>query len=412
MAPAIHKSSDWLGTTAKKYNGPQIVRLAWGSIPEEFTSDKRFEELKESGITHNFNWHYSNADEAEKALNSAGKAGIKVILNCPEIATDPEGTVARFRNHPALAGYSLGDEPNSDLFEVYAALAKRIRAVDADHYCYVNLPRITHLDSRFGRGTDNYKEYVSDFVKKLNPDFLSYDNYTIYYPKDKSELVTDPHMFENLEVIRAAANKANVNFWAFCLTASHSVGFGKRIYPEPTTGMMRLYVYSDLAYGAQGIEYFTYWLPPTKDTSIVRSSEKYFVAPISYEGKKGEIYERLKMMNTEIKNLSFVFAGATVKWVRHTGTTIPTGTTKLNNELDGTPFKTLNASGGVIVSLLEKGNKNFLIVVNRNYKMPINLNIETKPVVKRILKSGAIIHSEERLEISEGDAAIYTWNVN
>lgn len=412
MASAINKSTDWLGSTAKKYNGPQIVRLAWGSIPEQFTSDKRFEELKESGITHNFNWFYSNAEEAKKALDAASKSGVKVILNCPEITTDPEGIVARFKNHPALAGYNLGDEPNSDLFAAYAELAKRIRALDKNHYCYVNLPRITHLDPRFGRGTENYKEYVNDFILKLNPGFLSYDNYTIYYMKDKNELTTDPHMFENLEVIKNAANKANINFWAFCLTASHSVGFGKRIYPEPSTGMMRLYVYSDLAYGAQGIEYFTYWLPPTKDTSIVRSSEKYFSAPISYEGKKGLIYDRLKTINTEIKNLSFVFAGAKVKWVRHTGTQIPMGTTKLNKELESTPFKVLNASGGLIVSLMEKADKNYLVLVNRDYSKSIDLNIETEPIVKRVLKSGVMIDSEKKLEISEGDAVIYTWKAN
>lgn len=408
----INKSSEWLGTTSKKYNGPQIVRLAWGSVPEQFTSVPRFKELKESGITHNFNWYYSNADEAEKALNAAFKAGVKVILNCPEIATDPEGIVARFKNHPALAGYNLGDEPNSDIFAAYAALAKRIRVLDKNHYCYVNLPRITHLDTHFGKGKENYKEYVNDFITKFNPGFLSYDNYTIYYPKDKNELTTDPHMFENLEIIRDAATKANISFWAFCLTASHSVGFGKRRYPEPSTSMMRLYVYSDLAYGAQGIEYFTYWLPPVKDTSIVRNSEKYFSAPISDEGKRGPVYDRLRMINTEIRNLSFVFAGATVKWVRHTGSQIPMGTTKLNNELESTPFTTLIASGGLIISLLKKADRNYLVVVNRDYSRPIDLNIQTDRVVKRILKSGVMIPSEEKLEISEGDAAIYTWKSN
>jgi len=409
---AVKESSDWLGTTVQEYDGPQIVRLAWGSIPEQFTSDERFQELKEAGITHNFNWYYSSANEAEKALDAAGKAGIKVILNCPEIASDPEGTVTRFMNHQALDGYYLGDEPASDSFLVYGARAERIRALDKVHFCYVNLPRITHSDPYFGKGTENYKEYVNDFIVKVQPEFLSYDNYTIYFLKDNNELIIDPQMYENLEVIRDAAMKANKEFWAFCLSSSHSVGSGARLYPEPVLGHMRLYVYSDLAYGAQGIEYFNYWLAASINSTIDYRGEHYYYAPISFEGVKGPIYDRLKTINTEIRNLSFVFADAKVKWVRHTGNTIPKGTTKLSSELVSTPFKKLQASGGLIVSLLEKADNRYLVLVNRDVTKSIDLTIETDPAVKRVLKSGAIIDAESKLKITEGDAAIYAWKIN
>ena len=39
-----------------------------------------------------------------------------------------------------------------------------------------------------------------------------------------------------------------------------SVAYGD--HPVATSGQLRLQVYSDLAYGAQAIQYFTYWTPP------------------------------------------------------------------------------------------------------------------------------------------------------
>jgi hypothetical protein len=140
----------------------------------------------------------------------------------------------------------------------------------------------------------------------------------------------------------------------------------------------------------------------------------YFLhAPISFEGvKNSSLYNRLKMVNAEIKNLSFVFANAKVKWIRHTGSTIPIRTIKLNAELESTPIKAIQASGGVVISLLEKEGNNYLIVVNRDPEEPINLNIETLPTVKRVLKSGAIVNLEKKLRITAGDAAIYTWQTN
>lgn len=403
-------SSDWLGTLAQEYYGPQIVRLAWGSIPKNFISDERFQELKESGITHNVNWFSSTEDETERELDIAQKAGVKIIIHSQELPSDPKKIITRFKDHPALAGYYLGDEPKSPLFTQYGELAEKIRTFDNTHYCYVNLPRITHFDPNFGRGTENYKAYMNDFLSKIKPDFLSYDNYTIYYPKDSKELMVDPHMFENLEVIRDAALKANLDFWAFCLTSSHTVGKGAkfRLYPVPSLGHMRLYVYSDLAYGAQGIEYFTYW-QAGPDTVTNSYGDYFLTAPINFDGKRTPVYDSLKIINTEIKNLSFVFADAKVKWVRHTGNTIPEGTTKLDTELEKTPFKDLQASGGLIVSLLEKADNSYLILVNRDCSNSVDLTIELKPGVKRVLKSGAVIKPEKNLKITEGDVAIYTW---
>jgi len=136
----IPDSSDWLGTKAVVRPGPEIPRLAWGSVPEQYTSVERFKELKEAGLTHHFHYYYSSADEAARALDAAQQAGIKVIMTCPELRANPEDTVKRFMSHPALEAYFVGDEPHDkEGFISAGSWADRIRAVDRAHYCYLNL---------------------------------------------------------------------------------------------------------------------------------------------------------------------------------------------------------------------------------------------------------------------------------
>jgi hypothetical protein len=88
---------------------------------------------------------------------------------------------------------------------------------------------------------------------------------------------------------------------------------------------------------------------------------------------------------------------------------MPKGTLKLNSELQNTPFSELTASGGLIVSLLEKQENNYLVLVNRDCTKSIDLEIKTRLPVKRVLKSGIQVEAEEKLKVLEGDAAIYAW---
>ena len=105
------------GSQAKPVTGKKIPILAWYGIPPEQTTLARYMELKESGITLNFS-SFPDAEAMSKALDTARKAGIKMIVSCPELKTNPAETVRRFMKHPAVAGYMLRDEPcrQLDLF--------------------------------------------------------------------------------------------------------------------------------------------------------------------------------------------------------------------------------------------------------------------------------------------------------
>ena len=113
--------------------------LAWYGIPAHEATVERFEELRDAGFTLNFR-SFPSADAVAKGLDAAEKAGIKLIIGCPELEKEPEKTVRRFMNHSALAGYFLRDEPRSNEFaELGRQWARRIQAVDNERFCYLNL---------------------------------------------------------------------------------------------------------------------------------------------------------------------------------------------------------------------------------------------------------------------------------
>lgn len=376
----------------------QIPILAWYSIPAGETTVERYKEMREAGITHSLSF-FPNLDALQKALDVAQKTGVKLVVSCPELKSDAEKTVRLVMNHPAVAGYHLMDEPAIGLFKDLGEWAKRIQTVDKKHFCYVNL--FPNFADSTQLGTKSYLKYVKEYTDKVPVQFLSFD----YYPVMKDRL--SKTWYENLEQISAEAKKVNKPFWAFALTTNYDDG---HLTPQ-TLASMRLQVYSDLAYGAQGIQYFTYWSATSVNAS---SSEDQRGAPISVSGKRSVVYDRVKLMSEEIKDLSGVFLGAKMVWVRHSGKgMIPAGTVRLTNLPE--PVKVLDANGApILVSLLEKGENNYLVVVNKDFLNSINYTFYGDDSVKKILKDGTIVPAsayEASLELDPGDAAIYMFPV-
>lgn len=283
----------------------QIPIVAWYGIRANEATVERFKELKEAGFTINFS-EYSSLEEVEKALDAAHKVGVQLIIACPELRKEPEKTVRKFMEHPAVAGYFLRDEPVVTDFAALGDWAKRIQAVDNRKFCYLNLfPTGGEEHLRF-LGVQNYREYITRFNKEVPLPFLSFDHYPVL-----GDNVLKAEWYENLEDFSDEARKIGKDFWAFALATKHGP------YPVPTRASLRLQLYSNLVYGAQGLQYFTYWTPAGD------SFYDYQHGPIGLDGKRTEVYDLVKDMNAEIRSIAGIFLGAKVLSVRHTGSVIP-----------------------------------------------------------------------------------------
>jgi hypothetical protein len=228
---------------------------------------------------------------------------------------------------------------------------------------------------------------VNTFATEVPSQLLSFDFYPIL-----TEGIHES-WYAGLDVFSTEAKKLGKPFWAFGLASSYN-----ELHPIPTLPALRLQLYSNLAYGAQGLEYWAYWM-----------SQGLRCAPIGLDGKRTVVYDRIKAVNSEIRNLSGVFVGAKVVSVRHTGVVIPKGTSQLTTLPSA--IKVFETEGiGAVVSILENGPNTFFVVINRDLKQCMPITILGDESLKRVLKDGSVVRANtyaNTTEIEPGDVAIY-----
>lgn len=372
---------------AAEQDVPAFPILAWAGPPQDQTTVQRYRELAECGFTHNFS-SFSSADQVARALDVAGEAGVKLLISCPEVQSAPESTAKRFKGHRALGGYYLRDEPPATLFPELAAWARRIQAEDSEHPCYINLfPNYATAEQL---GAPTYQAHVDRFVAEVPVPFISFDHYPVVGNSLRGE------WYQNLEIISAAARKADKPFWGFALSVAHGA------YPVATVPHLRVQAFSNLAYGAQGLQYFTYW-------TLASTEWNFHEGPILPDGKRGVVYDRVKQVNAEVQGMRGVFVGAKVESVGHTGQP-PAGTRAYE---PSSPVKSLETAGeGAVVSRLRKGDQHFLVVINRDINKPMKLNVAFDGGVQRVAKDGSsqpIGDSRYAGDVEPGDVVVFAW---
>lgn len=362
--------------------------LAWIGPPAGQATVERYKELASCGFNLSFSG-FPNADAMAKALDAANAAGVKLLISYPDLLVHPEKAVQRFGQNPALGGYFLRDEPAAADFAALGELTKKIQSLDSRHPCYINL--LPNYATPQQLGAPTYPDYVDQFIQKAPVPFISFD----YYPIVGTSV--RPSWYENLEVIRAKSAAAGKPFWGFALSLRH---FG---YPTATVAHLREQVYSNLAYGAQGIEYFTYW-----SAGIDGSGD----SPIDAAGKRTVVYGRVQQVNAELRALSGVFVGSKVISIGHTGAPLPAGAKPFHPTA---PIADLQTQGvGVIASVLENGPSRYLILVNRDIQKPTHfkLRFDASRKVSRVAKDGSvtpILGQEFTGALDPGDSAILRW---
>ena len=367
---------------------------AYAFIPMNQINLTRFLEVKESGINL-FIDNFSDINAMKSGLDLAQKAGVKLLISCPELKSDPEKTAALFMNHPAMGGYYIYDEPGMKLFPELKSWCKRIQTVDKKNLLYVNIwPDFAGPDAL---QAENYKAYLKEFLKELPVQVVSFD----YYPVMKDRL--SKSWYQNLELISAESTKAGLPFWAFALTSNYDAD---HIMPQ-TLAALRIQAFSNLAYGAQGICYYEYW---DRTPVTTGASEDDRGGPLNAAGKRTVVFDRVKQISAEIQALSPVFLGAKVVSVRHTGKgMIPVGTIRLTTLPKA--IKVLDTNGSpALVSLLENGENSFLVVVNKDFLNSINLTVYGDDSVKKVLKDGTVVPAsayESSMELDPGDVVVF-----
>jgi hypothetical protein len=373
--------------------GKEFPILAWYSVtPIENCTHERFQEMADAGFNISFT-NYSKVAEMDKALENSKGTGVRILVACAELSSKTAETVKHFKGNKNIAGYFFQDEPNTSRFPALAEWVKKVREVDDTHMLYLNLLP-NYAPPSMLQATD-WNEYAQRFVDNVGLGMVSYDFYPVI--KENGVVHLREFYYKNFEDAYTVAKKAGQPMWAFALATAHAV------YPVATREMLRLEIFSALAYGAQGIQYFTYWSPGHADFD-------YYNAPIT-DGVRTEVWDELSDLNHEVQHLAWVFLGCKVTDVAHTGDKIPAGTHALTTL--PAAFSSVKASGeGVIVSQLQNGNNHFLMIVNRSIDQRQQVTVTPTREVNRVMPCGKTVKASlysNSLWLDPGSYLLYQW---
>jgi hypothetical protein len=301
-----------------------------------------------------------------KALDLARSSGLRLMVQDDRISKlleDPSlpldvlaGVVADYGRHPALYGYFVTDEPNASKFERLGAVVRRLRELDPDHPAYINLFPTYANEAQLG--TPTYEEHVARYLETVRPPFLSFDHYPVMTTGLR------PDYYRNLEIVRRMAIEHGLDLWAFTLVTPHAV------YPSPTPGHIRLQLWSDIAYGAKGLQYFTFGTPGGTDYA-------WGSGLIDKDGRPGPAYAMAREVNAEIRRVE----GLILRWkslaVYHTepppqGTRLPDGESPVASAT-GAPL---------IIAIFSDGPERYVVLVNRDYERSRSAVVRLLPEVR------------------------------
>jgi len=244
--------------------------LAWIGPCQEQITPKTMADLATGG----FNLSLSNLtpDRMVEQLDMARDAGVRLVIGLPDLRVAPgtvddawerkmKEVVAKVRDHKGLYGYYIADEPKIDRYEDMAKAFRILRRNDPEHLCYCNHWTV---NMSWG-GFRSYEEMWNRYGEMCRPSFVSADLYPFhvcdaaewaanqpspyYFPRHKARM--ERHYFEMLEITRQYALRWNVPMWNFTFSVP-------RYSSETAEGEMRFQLMMALAYGAKGLQYFSY----------------------------------------------------------------------------------------------------------------------------------------------------------
>ncbi|MFC1452005.1 hypothetical protein ACFLSJ_01520 [Verrucomicrobiota bacterium] len=338
--------------------------VGWAGPGGEMIRDEVMAGMAEAGFTVSHSRPGKSIDEVLRALDVAAAHGVRLLLVHPayHVENDFKLTANRkkqikrivetVRDHPGLYGYHLRDEPHFDLLPMLGKVAAYCESLDPYHLIYIN-----HFPPIRGWGAPTVEWFWREYIRLIRPGVLSYDHYCVtvgsgqeieegrdkpnVFPAHK--IIVKPDFFEALDVVRTFACANGLPFWPFTCSVRHGA------YPTPTEGHIRFQLFNALAYGARGLQYFTY----AHDQAMVRP-----------DGSTTGTREIARRVNAEIHTLAPVLRRLTSTGVFHNGR-LWDGTRRL-------------PAGGEHLAVDVKGDQvtvgNFIDASGVHYVMVVNTN--------------------------------------
>lgn len=227
-----------------------------------------------------------------------------------------------------------------------------------------------------------YIAYLKKIYEKFHPQMLSVDIYPIASTSEAADAIVEvkDQWYWTLEAMADCSREKNVPFWLFMLSNQHTtynekpkddgsyVGYA---YPYPTVGILRFQAMTALAYGIQGLVFWTYGVPANKYYASGLIRERYYDAPFK-DGKTTPIWNNCRIVISEIKKYGKVLLNAKFQGARHVykSNTVKEKMFSETTVLSGTFGCIANAYAtgkGFVITHLVKGSQNYMAIVSHDF---------------------------------------------
>ena len=347
----------------------EFIISYWCGPPSGGNYDAQYADVAECNFTHAMYPVNGASPEQNKAiLDACEKHGLKyipfdsrVLAHAPgdaQFAANLDSVIAEYANHPAMAGYFLGDEPGPGAFPQFGAVNQYLLKHDPKRLPIVNLLPI-YVDEKYIGMT--YDDYLEKFCSIVKPKLLCYDHYALFAGVERESY------FANMETIRRHALKHGAAIGFIFQCTPHGT------YRDPSETDLRWQVNTGLAYGCKALLYFTYFTPTDAESNFHNGI-------LDAKGKRTPHYAMAKAINGELKNLSDTLVRLTSTAVYHTKP-IPRGCTALAKDA---PVQVKEGGPLVLGFFKHDDGTRWAIVVNRDFHKPVVAALEFRPKISAL----------------------------
>lgn len=356
---------------------PAFIISYWCGPPRSETTVERYREIRDCGFNVAFPaidqlWSPPSPESDahnQRYLEACREAGLAALVwdggipkgdgwprptaaEIPGIHRALDGLIAKYAGQPAFLGYVLADEMGVAQHPRLAVVTKYLRERDPRHLPYYNL-----LPNYAFKTNAEYEAMVKDYVDTVDPALFSWDHYRQMFGDGD-----ETFYWHNLEIVRRACLARRVPYNQIIVCLKH-MG-----YRECSAADLRWQVYTSLAYGSRGIQYFTYWY--VKELAWAEAP-----ALITKDGGRDVKWDHVRTINTRIAML-----GPTLARLTSTGAfctaPVPPGGRRLRG---GGPVRQAEGGPLVIGGFQDPEGREYVMVVNRSLGAAVTARLTFDP---------------------------------
>lgn len=355
----------------------------------------------------------------EKNLEYGEKYGVGTFVTDSRImeassAEEVKELIANYADRKAFCGMYVVDEPTatyycdndgSRLIAKYEKVSK-ILQTEMDMIGYINLLPVVMIDDY----KEKYEKYVDEFCDVLKPKVVSWD----HYPFDKYREGRMEIYFYNMDVIRSAAVKRGLPFWAFVQAGSQWNDGWKKFDSElpyfPNNSQFDWNVNTSLAFGAQGIQYFPLVQPVQFTLTKDDKGDYERNGILGGMGNKTQWYGYAQKINKHIAAIDEVLMNSVHKGVLASGEQAVKDMQFVTCVLEGGFNELQSVEGDALIGCFNYQGKTALYVVNHDFVNAQNITLTLDDVHKVTMiqnaKTSYVNDSTLRLEMTAGDGIL------